>query len=356
LFVLRRRSVVCAGLLPFYPIVAIMIASGLINDQPGSLASVLTKFAYLVTLMLATAEAIQDIGSKMLCQKLAITFLLPLVMQIISVVLGWSKPGEDGGAASYIGGFNHEAGFSMMIASGVLIACLTPNPKIRYLVPALGVLVISVLLANYRTAIIGLMPLLGVTILIKGSRRFFVKQRALILGILLILGIGGGVIGSAFESERFADLGASVSEGTSLIKRPQDFSVEDRRLMSGRPMIWSWYFYGWYDAQLKQKIIGFGPETWAERFKLYAHNTLISALYETGVMGVIATCFLWLWMFCLALLSKGEERGVLAAGHISFFILNMATMPMWMIEGMIFYGILLFSTGSVFARKADMRI
>jgi len=28
------------------------------------------------------------------------------------------------------------------------------------------------------------------------------------------------------------------------------------------------------------------------------------------------------------------------AAHFSFFILNMATMPMWMIEGMIFYALI----------------
>lgn len=340
LFALRRRFVFSPGLLPFYPILIIMILSGLINFQPAPLASVITKFAYLIVLMLATADAIEDVGGEYLCKKLITPIILPLVLQAFSVLLGWSKPGEDGGAASYIGGFNHEAGFSMMIASGVLIACLMPSSRLRPFFLKIVVLVSSVFLANYRTVIIGLMPLICVTIAAKGQRRFVSKQRGIVLGVLIIILASGVTVGSISDSDRFSDLGVAFSEGTSLIKRPQDFSTEDRRLMSGRPMIWSWYFYGWYDADVKQKVVGFGPETWTEAFKLYAHNTLISALYETGISGVIATCLLWAWMLLLAILGRGGQRAVLIAGHISFFVLNMATMPMWMIEGMIFYAIL----------------
>jgi hypothetical protein len=42
----------------------------------------------------------------------------------------------------------------------------------------------------------------------------------------------------------------------------------------------------------------------------------------------------------MALRIKDGPRGRLLAAHFSFFLLNMATMPHWMIEGDLLYGII----------------
>src|SRR3546814_3924838 len=36
------------------------------------------------------------------------------------------------------------------------------------------------------------------------------------------------------------------------------------------------------------RSFGFGPESWAKSFDVYPHNTLISTLYELGIIGMIA--------------------------------------------------------------------
>lgn len=340
LLVVRRRTLFDAAVLPFLPLLLIIVISGLMNGETGGMSAALTKYAYLIILILATVDAFQDLGPDRLFARLLIPFALPFTMQLLSVVLNIAKPGETDGADSYIGGYNHEAAFSIVLLSAILIVCLMRNLRlpIRFGLIIYGFA--AIVLANYRTAILSVLPLVGVTILASVPRRFVAAQRALVAGVMVIAAIAVFAGGAMHESDRFSDLGTAAQEGGDLIKRPETFSPTDRRVMSGRSYIWSMYYYGWADARMPQKLIGFGQESWGDYFHLYAHNTLVSSLFETGVFGVVATLFMWLSMMLIALLARAGPRLELIAAHLSFLILNMATMPMWQIEGMIFYGIL----------------
>ncbi|MBX9745840.1 MAG: hypothetical protein K2X34_02995, partial [Hyphomonadaceae bacterium] len=112
------------------------------------------------------------------------------------------------------------------------------------------------------------------------------------------------------------------------------------RLLSGRPRIWSMYIYGWSLGEPLQHLLGFGPESWAQIFPLYAHNTLVNYLFEFGIVGVVGVLFLWLSMLAAAFRVRHVHRPVLIGAHFSFLALNMSTMPMWMIEGNLLYGII----------------
>ena len=87
-------------------------------------------------------------------------------------------------------------------------------------------------------------------------------------------------------------------------------------------------------------LFGFGPESYQEAFPLYAHNTLVNHLYEYGMVGVAGVLYLWLSMLVAALRVRHPARGILVGAHVSFLVLNMATMPMWMVEGNILYGVI----------------
>jgi hypothetical protein len=157
---------------------------------------------------------------------------------------------------------------------------------------------------------------------------------------MALLVLAGGIAAASAGRDRFADVGVVLSKGTSIIKPPHEFTQEDGNVMSGRPLIWSEYIYGYADGRPIQRIIGLGPDSWLGVFPFYAHNTLVSSLYELGIAGVVAVIFLWSWMFALAFRIREGPRLRIIAAHLSFLVLNMATMPMWMIEGMIFYGLL----------------
>ena len=141
------------------------------------------------------------------------------------------------------------------------------------------------------------------------------------------------------EQDRFSDLGA-ITQGASLIRPPQTFSWSERRELSSRPYIWSAYIYAYAEASPMQKLIGLGPDSWEGKMENYAHNTLISFLYELGLAGVAAILLLWATMFRLAWSADRKSRALLIGGHLSFLVLNLATMAHWQVEGNILYGVL----------------
>ncbi|MBK6702738.1 MAG: hypothetical protein IPG56_02460 [Caulobacteraceae bacterium] len=63
-------------------------------------------------------------------------------------------------------------------------------------------------------------------------------------------------------------------------------------------------------------------------------------LYEYGVVGVFVILWVWMSMLVSALRVRHPQGGVLVGAHLSYIVLNMATMPMWMVEGNILYGLI----------------
>lgn len=340
LFAVRRRRLFDPAVVPFYLLVPALVASGLVNGEWAPLATAMTKYAYLVVLILAVVDAAEDLGADRLLRLALSPFALVLLLQALSLALGVAKPGESDGAASYIGGFYHEAAFSVTLAAGVLALSLLRRVPLSARLFLIAVGLAGILIGNYRTAILAVLPLVGVVVMAGVPQRVVAAQRGLVMAGMAIL-VGAAGLGVAVTAgDRFADIGKIVRGEAVLIQRPEYFAEVETDVMSGRPLIWSQYYYGWADADAVRRTVGFGPETWTKHFELYAHNSLFNALYETGLAGTVALLFLWAWMVGLALLARGGPRLELLAAHLAFLLLNMATMPMWMIEGMIFYGLL----------------
>jgi hypothetical protein len=156
--------------------------------------------------------------------------------------------------------------------------------------------------------------------------------------------------------DRFADLAVTLGNSGDLMKPQALYTDDERLLLSTRPYIWSGYIYAYLDGGTRNHLLGFGPDSWMTVFPVYAHNTLISQLYEYGVVGVGAIVLLWATMLACALQVKRGPRGKLLAAHVSFLLLNMATMPHWMIEGDILYGIVCGYTLYLFYGPAAMPV
>ena len=128
------------------------------------------------------------------------------------------------------------------------------------------------------------------------ERLVFRPAETLVLGVVGALSIGIAAMSGA--GERFSDVASIFT--TDLIKEPASFTRAEHEMLSGRAYLWSEYIYAYDDAKPFQKLIGLGPDSWDVRFKMYAHNTLVSYLYEIGIVGVIAILALWGTMFALA--------------------------------------------------------
>lgn len=340
LTMINWRHLALRFLLPFYAFIGIVLVSAIANAEIGpGLIIVLTKFGYLIVMTLAVYAAMRR--NPMFMNSLLWAFAPLLIYQLASLALGISKATEtDASAVSFIGGYYHESAFSVSLATCLVVACFADrlNVFIRY--GLIFACVAGIVLANYRTTLVAIAPLLLMFFAATSLRPFPWRDRPFVVSALVVVvAMLAGVISLIF-AERFEDVGVVTSGSIDFFKPSEEYTVEESRVLSGRPRIWSMYIYAWIRGDMLNHVLGFGPESWAEIFPLYAHNTLVNTLYEYGPVGVIGMLVLWGSCLAAALRVRHPQRGVLLGAHLSFLMLNMSTMPMWMVEGNILYGII----------------
>lgn len=340
LLVVRPRHLMLKALLPVYIIITLVVLSGALNGQLGGVMTVMVKYAYFVILLVVTFEALRKDEAEKLMPLLIWAFAPLLLFQWLSLALRLPKGSETGDGLVWIGGYNHEAGFSVALLFAFTVGCLAHrlHPFVRF--AFLGSAAIGIFLAGYRTTLFATAPLLvtafwtGMTQHVGASQRRVVAATALMIGIVAVGGI------AVFDHERFVDMGTFLSNPDALIKPPREFNQVERGILSARPLIWSEYLYAYNEGRPYQLLFGFGPESWDKGFTVYPHNTLISTLYELGGVGVCAMLLLWITMASLVQGARRWDRPMLFAAHITFFLLNMGTMPFWQVEGLALYAVL----------------
>ena len=339
LFVVRPANLALKWLLPVYALVALALLSALLNGDPAGGINAGVKYAYMTVIIVAVFQALRIDPDARFLSWAMVSFLPLLVFQALSLALHLPKGSEDGDGLVWIGGYNHEAAFSVAMMTGFLVGCFAKSAPRPIRVAFLAATFLGILLAGYRTTILAFAPLAlavflsGLTLSVRRDQRVPMAVSAGVAGVLLV------AVGVLLYSAKFADLGAFLSDPTALIKPPRDFDYLERQVMSARPLIWSSYIYAWADGTPLQHLFGFGPESWVGLLKVYPHNTLVGTLYDLGWFGVAAMLALWTVMFTAAIAARGERFKLLAA-HFAFFLLNMATMPFWQVEGLAMYGLL----------------
>lgn len=338
ILVLEKRRFLSRYFFPVALICFLMILSSTLNGSISSAIDPIVRFMTFVFIAVGVWQALETNGSTVL-KRLLFVFIQPLTYQIASIVLHCPKTSDLDGGVSYIGGYYHDELFSLIGASAFVVAIfagrLNKSARLLICMTALA----SIMLANYRTTMIGILPLALVALLTAIPRSFVPTQRALARFAVIISGVALLGVGATLASERFSDL-QFVTEATSFMKPPEQYSYADIRVLSARPWIWSMYIYGYRDSTRLQKVVGLGPNSWQDKFPDYAHDTIISFLYELGILGVFAILLLWWRMFRLALSADRRSRNLLIGAHASFFVLNLATMAHWEVEGNILYGVL----------------
>jgi hypothetical protein len=349
--VLEKRRFLSRAFYPVGLICALMLISAVINHAPMNAFEPITRFLTFVLIAVALWQALETGGSSVL-RRLLLVFIQPLTYQIASIALGIPKSGELDGSLSYIGGYYHEELFSLIAATAFFVAVLAGGIGKRARFAVCVVALVSIFLANYRTTMLGILPIAGIALFMALPKAFEPSQRSLARLLIIVSGVALFGVGATLQADRFSDLSA-LSHATSLIKPPEQYTWDERKDLSSRPYIWMNYIYAYGEAPALQKMIGFGPDSWEGKMPNYAHNTLISFLYELGVAGAAAILLLWGTMFRLAWLADERSRNVLLGGHLSFLVLNLATMAHWQVEGNMLYGLLCGYTIAK-ARQASM--
>lgn len=340
LMLVRPRLLALKFLTPIYVMCAVVIISGAINLDFVGTVNVLVKYGFIVVITLLSFQALMATPDGRFTRLLLFAFAPLILFQAIGIPLGVVKSGENDGSVSYIGGYGHEATFSVMLVTMLVGVALTTkiNPLVKF--GAVGAAMVGIYLANYRTSMLAILPLLAVLLGLTPASKFAKRDRPFVTAAFMLLACIVFGVAQLALADRFADIGATSTEGVNLFKPPEQYTVAEGRILSGRPVIWSMFITAWWQSGWVQHIIGLGPESWSDHFRVYAHNTLVCSLYEYGPVGVVAMLYLWLSMLAAAFRVRHPQRNVVIGAHISFIVLNMATQPMWMLEGNILYGLL----------------
>ncbi len=340
LLLLNPRHLLFKPLMPVYALILLSLTSAAANDGLFTALNAAVKHVYFLVLMVAVYRALLENGGTRFFSPLLWAFAPLVVFQLLSIGLGAVKASEFDGSSSFIGGYNHEATFSIAMATFFVVACFAATlPRVIQTLLSAGLLV-GIILANYRTTMLAVLPLAAIQVVSSAMFSFVREQRVILAIILSLLMLAGVFVLAGFSAERFNDLVIFFGDPGQYIKPQAEFSFDERRLLSGRFYIWSGYIYAWMEGSTLNHMIGFGPDSWEEIFKVYPHNTIVAYLYELGWAGVFLLLMFWIMMFNLATKAPVEDRATLVFAHLSFLFMNLATMALWQIEGVIFYAII----------------
>jgi len=340
LLVIGGRRLLLPQLVPIYLIMLVVLISAIANQTWLGAVNEIVKWLYLILLALAAYKAMSRYGSDRVLGAFAIVFIEPLALQWVSLLMGIASINEDG-TPSFIGGYHHEQAFSIIVLTFLFVTCFTRKLGMMSTYVRLAIAAAGLVLANYRTTLLAAALPAAALAVDRLVGKFVRRQRSVAFVLLAVATVVLFVAVANVAQDRFADVGATLYKGTSLIQPPVYFTNDEKRLFSGRVYLWSQYLDAYLDGDIINRLIGFGPDSWVGEFPLYAHNTFVSFVYELGVFGVVAFACLLAANFLIAVRTPGDGRFVLIACHIGFFILNLATMPIWTLEGDILYALLL---------------
>ncbi|MEL7028703.1 MAG: hypothetical protein AAGL49_05695, partial [Pseudomonadota bacterium] len=210
-------------------------------------------------------------------------------------------------------------------------------------------------LTNYRTSYFALLPILAYFVLRSVTGSVVAPQRALVGALTAVsVAIGIGAIAIALQ-DRLIDVVIVAQNAPDYLKPPYDFTDPERDLFSSRVYIWSQYVYEYLSGDFLTYLVGYGPNGWEGKFHLYAHNTFVGYIHDFGAIGLACLLLLLATNAILSLRAPEVElRFALLSAHVGFVFLNMATMPLWQIEGEIFYGLLCGVTWAAALNRAPM--
>ena len=343
LVVVGGRILLLRRLTPIYSIILVILISAIANQNWIGAINATFKWLYLIVFALAAYQAMRRRGSERVLCSLAVIFAGPIGLQWLSVPWGLKTTSEDG-SSFYIGGYQHQQALSIIFLTFLYVTCFSRSLSVIASYGRLVIVAVGLALANYRTALLAAALPAASLAVSKLVGKVVPKQRSIVFVFLSVVSVFVLVGIATLSRDRFADFGTILDKGASLIKPPEHFTTEDKRLFSGRLYLWSQYIDAYMGGDIINILVGFGPESWVERFRTYPHNTFISYLYELGLFGLAALVWILISNLLTAVRVRGDGRAILVSCHMGFIVLNLSTMAIWTLEGDILYALLLSQT------------
>jgi hypothetical protein len=338
IMLLPWRLLLSRAIMPLYALIGAILLSAAVHRAVIPAFEPLTKFGLFGVIALHSYRVLRlQEEQRSFAAGLLIAFAPLLVFQFLSVVLGVAKYSPFDQSYNYIGGFFHEAVFSTSLVGLFIVTALVTGISRPVRAAVLALAIAGILLANYRTSTLGMLPLAAYYV-VHWSGMLFERRLRPIVVITCALALVFAT-SSLLSLERFQQIPQVASSLGGLMKPPSEFRADEQRLFSNRVYIWSEYFYTWKASGDVDHLVGLGPESSRKYFKIRPHNSFVDSLFEYGLVGLAAFLLFVGYGFVLAFRS-GAERWKLVSAHLSFLVLHLANMPFWMIEGLIGYALL----------------
>lgn len=351
---IRRRLLGSVILLPFIPFLASVVISGIINHNLMEGLDTIMRILFCAVLSMHCYESLRTTNVPNFIRITLLGLSPALVFGLAALATRTGKFSEFDSSYAFVGGYGHESLYSMILIAVMAVVILAPNMRLRISLPLMGVTLLLLMLANYRTAILACGPAL-LYFAIQTLTRLIPRNTRAIVAISVGIVLAGGAILFVMASPRFADLSNTIADISGGMKDPASVPMAERKLLSGRYYIWTTYYDGWKHADALHQTVGFGPDAWKERFPLYAHNTFFHYLFETGVLGLMSLLLMFFSMLIASFSARPSEKLKLVALNFTFLVLNMATMPLFQVEGLMALGIIWGWTAASFLLKGHDR-
>ena len=347
IFLLPIKILLIKKLTPVYIFIICIFISALINVSIIGFVSAITKWVYFIAITMHFFIALNYLKTSVALRYILIPLGMPVVLQVMSIFLGHSKATEADGSVSFVGGYNHEAVFSILVFTFLCMLTLVSKKKIKFQNALIIISIFSLIMANYRTTLLACLPVLIFYMWTQVTYSLIKTQRLAVSLFLTIAVVGFGGILVVLFGERFSDIAVVINQAGDLIKPAIYYSKSQQDIFSARVYYWSLYITEYVNSGLQAHIFGFGPDSWKNYFEKYAHNSFVSYLFEYGILGLVSFVFLLtapiFWLLKITSnknVIKTEMSSRLLACHLGFFILNLATMPLWQIEGSTLYALI----------------
>ncbi len=326
--------------------ILVLAISGMLSSILPALVEVI-KWVLMINVIYLIYISSNTDGLNVTIKALVLAYIYPVILLILSIAFGEVKASEADGSRSYIGGFSHEASFSVVIYTTtalLLMYASIVNYSLARRMTLFVVMIFALLLVNYRTTFLAGAASFIVYYLCVWLRSGKNFQAISVLLVVVFLGalpfLSMGVSGT--WSDRFSEIPLFFEQLDKLLVPYDYYYDEDGKFFSGRLMIWNQYLVTWYEAGLKEHLIGFGPGGWKDIFSVYAHNTFVSILFELGAVGfIISAAVFTSSLYIILKCSNPALNTTIFPFFVGFLVLNLATMPLWQIEGMLLLGLML---------------
>lgn len=345
LFVLRSNT----GFKLLWPIVLTLCASVLAGVLQGNWFEILysiTKWVYFLVIISITAYACRKYPSERLLTWISLAVALPLASQMYYWLLGIGKVALSDASISYIGTYSHENIITMVLYMAIpatLHFLLTEGKRKPYVKISaflyLGVLLVGVSIANYRTMIVGIVFYIAIVI-----STYLYKIKPMLLPLLLLPAVMIALLSFtwfdyASIADRFSDIYEMVTNPGRFIKPPDRYSADDLLIMSGRPYLVSLYLDYYFKSSWEIILIGIGAGVGEKIFGVYAHNGYVSVLVETGVIGFMVFMYLIVSIVSISVRTFKYEFGyIYGALPLSILVIALGAMPFVDIVDLLVFG------------------